>query len=186
MARNREPYTLYKRKLASGKNVWYFYTYDEYGKRHSRSTGETKKALAKDFVLNWFKLNQYAASEIRIKQLQNEKINEIMDSYSINGIDVKDKIIKWINIEWKNFDNREQLAVLFTLFEGKCYYCKRKVHLKGREGPKKNRAVIDHYIPIIGGGSDNVNNLVLSCHECNNKKSDMRPEKFIEILLRKR
>lgn len=40
-----------------------------------------------------------------------------------------------------------------------CYYC-------GKEIDKKN-ATIDHKIPIIAGGSNEIDNFVLCCQKCN-------------------
>ena len=48
--RYRMDYTLFKRKMPSGKTVYYYAVYDEDGKRIFRSTGEKTKALADKYV----------------------------------------------------------------------------------------------------------------------------------------
>ena len=48
--RYRMDYNLFKRKLPSGKTVYYYAIYDETGKRIFRSTGERSKALADKYV----------------------------------------------------------------------------------------------------------------------------------------
>ena len=48
--RYRMDYTLFKRRLPSGKIVYYYTVYDDDGKRICRSTGERSKALADKYV----------------------------------------------------------------------------------------------------------------------------------------
>ncbi|WP_168203298.1 tyrosine-type recombinase/integrase [Oceanispirochaeta crateris] len=46
--RYREPFTVYPRKMRSGKVIWYYQTYDDSGKRTSAySTGQTSKSAAR-------------------------------------------------------------------------------------------------------------------------------------------
>jgi len=48
--RYREPFTVFERRLSSGKTVFYYRTYDEGGKRTTaRSTGRTTKTAAKAY-----------------------------------------------------------------------------------------------------------------------------------------
>ena len=49
--RHRSEFTLYKRKVRSGKRVWYYYAYNAEGQRISLSTGQTSKGRAHDCVL---------------------------------------------------------------------------------------------------------------------------------------
>jgi 5-methylcytosine-specific restriction protein A len=51
-----------------------------------------------------------------------------------------------------------------------CYWC-------GEVVPKKRREV-DHIVPIIRGGKDDVHNLCCSCVTCNRTKNDKPPEVF--------
>lgn len=50
--RFREEFTLYKRKLRTGRIIWYYHAYDEDGKRISVSTGQTAKARAREYALS--------------------------------------------------------------------------------------------------------------------------------------
>lgn len=54
---------------------------------------------------------------------------------------------------------------------GKCIYCDRKVYYSG-DYHHRLYATIDHVIPISCDGTNAVDNLVLSCLECNQKKSN--------------
>ena len=50
MPRYRQKFTIYPRKLNSGKTVYYYRTYDEFGRRTTpKSTGQTSKTAANAF-----------------------------------------------------------------------------------------------------------------------------------------
>lgn len=51
-----------------------------------------------------------------------------------------------------------------------CQYCGRK--------PPQVTLVIDHLVPVSKGGTDDINNLVTSCDDCNSGKSDKLIESF--------
>ena len=50
---------------------------------------------------------------------------------------------------------------------GKCQYCGMELSL--------NSATMDHYVPKAHGGQNVWENVVLACHDCNNRKSDQMP-----------
>ena len=52
-----------------------------------------------------------------------------------------------------------------------CSYCGRAINSADENG-KKLRGVIDHIIPLAKGGTSDIENLTLSCWECNSKKGD--------------
>jgi 5-methylcytosine-specific restriction endonuclease McrA len=54
-----------------------------------------------------------------------------------------------------------------------CYYCKNKI-----TGIK----TIDHKIPVIKGGTNNKENLVLCCKHCNSQKNNKTEEEYREWL----
>ena len=54
-----------------------------------------------------------------------------------------------------------------------CYYCKNKI-----TGIK----TIDHKIPVIKGGTNNKENLVLCCKHCNSQKNNKNEEEYREWL----
>jgi 5-methylcytosine-specific restriction endonuclease McrA len=53
-------------------------------------------------------------------------------------------------------------------FDGRCGYC----------GEKPKTLVIDHIVPVQGGGSSNESNLMPACASCNNYKMTHRLEFF--------
>ena len=62
----KRPFTLFRRARKSGRPVWYYQTYDEYGRRTTaRSTGETNRAAAEHYVTELLKGGHVARDEIR-------------------------------------------------------------------------------------------------------------------------
>lgn len=53
----------------------------------------------------------------------------------------------------------------------RCFYCKCELTLC--------ESTIDHVVPKSKGGSNHVDNLVLCCKICNNKKGNMSKEEFL-------
>ena len=62
--RYREPFTVFQRKLKSGKSVWYYRTYDADGKRTTaRTTGQTTKTAVKAYCRSLLKNNRLIPSK---------------------------------------------------------------------------------------------------------------------------
>lgn len=58
MSREKQPFTLYLRKTKNGKGIWYYRTYDEFGRRTTgKSTGKTSKTQANIYCMQLFKEN---------------------------------------------------------------------------------------------------------------------------------
>lgn len=59
-----------------------------------------------------------------------------------------------------------------------CCYCERKLYNQG-----KFKRTIEHFYPLHGGQELNKGwNKIIACHRCNNMKSGMQPEQFINYL----
>ncbi len=70
---------------------------------------------------------------------------------------------------------------------GRCFYCETEITFYRK---KPNSLQIDHKIPLSRGGSDDVENIVASCRQCNSLKANMTDvefsEKFVPSELRER
>ncbi|GHV89489.1 hypothetical protein AGMMS50267_18490 [Spirochaetia bacterium] len=55
--RYKAPFTLFKRKLGSGKAVWYYQVYDENGRRRQYSTGTDTKTAARIVCFDLYRKN---------------------------------------------------------------------------------------------------------------------------------
>ncbi len=123
----------------------------------------------------------------RLKTIIEGKIQSAKQFYDIQNSFAEisnmtmESDISWYSKRWGSFNYREKVAILFFLSEGKCNYCGIEVIIpENRKYFKsENRAVIDHKIPVAGGGSNSLDNLVLSCQKCNMRKLDRSPEEFM-------
>jgi 5-methylcytosine-specific restriction endonuclease McrA len=59
----------------------------------------------------------------------------------------------------------KDIKTLYELQMGICFYCGDELSVTG-----KNKYQIDHRLPIVDGGRDDIANLVLACPFCNNGK----------------
>jgi 5-methylcytosine-specific restriction endonuclease McrA len=64
-----------------------------------------------------------------------------------------------------------------------CYYCNRKLMFHTTY-PNHNAPSIEHKKPLMMGGDNSKENLVLSCHRCNMVKGTMLSDTFQELLKR--
>ena len=53
---------------------------------------------------------------------------------------------------------------------GECYWCESSI--------EEDDMHLDHYYPLSKGGSNNIDNIVVSCSHCNLSKGDKDPEEF--------
>jgi len=59
-----------------------------------------------------------------------------------------------------------------------CYYCGLKVS-EFEKQYSKNKAELDHMIPLSRGGAHSLENVVTACHSCNITKQDRTPLEWI-------
>jgi len=65
----------------------------------------------------------------------------------------------------------KDIRIQYARQKGKCYYCHKKL------GKSYH---VDHIVPITRGGSNDPDNLVITCHHCNESKNDRLPHEFPE------
>lgn len=66
-----------------------------------------------------------------------------------------------------DFDRKQWLEVMYYC-DNKCIYCEREIKLS-----------IDHFVPLVLGGSHSLSNIVPSCLKCNWKKNKHNPYSYI-------
>ena len=81
----------------------------------------------------------------------------------ISGIEYQQGTLQGYNI--RNY--------LLEKHKRKCFYCGKTV----------SKFEIEHMIPKTRGGSNRIDNLTLSCHDCNQKKDTLTAEEFIKQTL---
>lgn len=79
---------------------------------------------------------------------------------------------------------KHQFENLEKFWQSKCAYCgvlTRKVGQAQAHAPlprPKDERSIDHFIPLIMGGSNHKPNLVLCCRQCNGEKGEKHPLQY--------
>lgn len=68
--------------------------------------------------------------------------------------------------------NKNRMIIYYS-YNKKCLYCNKELYI--------NNFVIDHIKAKKNGGSDERENLALSCQTCNTKKKDLELDKFCKI-----
>ena len=71
--------------------------------------------------------------------------------------------------------NKKLRRVMFSAFNGKCFYSGRPVQEDGFE--------IDHVVPISLGGEDSIYNYVLVARDINRKKSNKKDDETVTKIL---
>jgi len=71
----------------------------------------------------------------------------------------------------------KDVMVAMGVQQGRCFYCEADVSAK---------YTVDHLIPLIRGGTDGPENIVISCANCNFRKADKTPEEFEAGITHKR
>ena len=107
-------------------------------------------------------LHRYFPIETIIVETAEFDIQKIKNP-DISGIEYQQGTLQGYNI--RNY--------LLEKHNHKCFYCEKTV--SGFE--------VEHMLPKSRGGSDRIDNLTLSCHDCNQKKDTSTAEEFIKQTL---
>lgn len=67
--------------------------------------------------------------------------------------------------------------------EGVCDYCHKRVSRSVKLSHRR-RATLDHVVPKAKGGANIIENFVISCRPCNDRKGQLSPERFRQVLKR--
>ena len=107
-------------------------------------------------------LHHYFPLEKIIVEVAEFDIQKIKDP-NISGIGYQQGTLQGYNI--RNY--------LLEKHNRKCFYCGKSV----------SKFEVEHMLPKSRGGSNRIDNLTLSCHECNQKKDTLTAEEFIKQTL---
>lgn len=121
----RADFRLFKRTLSSGKKVYYYYIYDDFGKRKQFSTGHTIKNKAFQFCLD--KLKEDTLHRVAIPTFQ-----ALTKDFFIYDIcpNVKQKIVRGEKFSRSYFDSqRSYLQNIFNPIFGNMLIDKWSGHL---------------------------------------------------------
>lgn len=114
------------------------------------------------------KRTQVSAAEARKSKQQSERAK------ARNAFEKAQKaVIRRAENRTKIGSGRRTITFLFERDNGRCFWCGFRLRLEDcgdQSNPKMPTK--DHILPRVHGGTGNVNNLVLSCQDCNCKKGD--------------
>jgi 5-methylcytosine-specific restriction endonuclease McrA len=74
--------------------------------------------------------------------------------------------------------HEEDVHALCVAQGSRCYYCFDPFPVTG-----SRRFQRDHLVPVVHGGSWNIQNIVLACSRCNGLKGDQNVERFVKLQL---
>lgn len=90
-----------------------------------------------------------------------------------------------VELAWAEFNKRPKSPTLAELRDqlveaqnNKCHYCSVVMTRKDSAVTRPTDATLDHKLAKCFGGSDELENLVASCSECNNKKGNIDYDVF--------
>ena len=107
-------------------------------------------------------LHRYFPIETIIVEVAEFDIQKIKNP-DISGIEYQQGTLQGYNI--RNY--------LLEKHKRRCFYCRKIV----------SDFEVEHMIPKARGGSNRIDNLTLSCHDCNEKKGTLTAEEFIQQTL---
>jgi len=70
----------------------------------------------------------------------------------------------------------EEVQELLRVQRGHCYYCYGRLDKPGR---LKVRLYRDHYVSLTDGGTNQIDNIVLTCSQCSTQKHLMTRDAFV-------
>lgn len=113
-------------------------------------------------ILNWVKRFTKLTPIVNIA-LETAKFDtQKLENPDIQGIEYQ---------QGRLYGYRDKKAYLLEREQGYCIYC--GIHTS------KAKMEIEHVIPRSKGGADNLNNLVLSCRDCNQSKGSLDLKEFL-------
>lgn len=172
------------------KPLFGFYVYHRRNRlEHTTRCKECMKLLGRAYRLSH--IDSYNATRRSYYRNNREKILSRMSRYNSNGrvrkmrLEAMKRYLKSekgrIYTRLRNVlrrasgdITRSTIVGLFEESRGHCFYC---------GGHLKKGFEIDHVMPICKGGKSIWSNLVVTCVECNRKKSSKTGERYLSELL---
>lgn len=162
ISRNLSDRHMYRRNRRARKTR---YRKPRFSNRKNKKKGWLPPSLEQKIAVQLNEINhlhRYFPIETIIVEVAEFDIQKIKNP-DISGIEYQQGTLQGYNI--RNY--------LLEKHKRKCFYC-------GKTTPGFE---VEHMIPKAKGGSNRIDNLTLSCHECNEKKGTLTAEEFIKQTL---
>lgn len=141
------------------------YRQPRFNNRKNKKKGWSPPSLEQKVAVQMNEINhlhRYFPIETIIVEVAEFDIQKIKNP-DISGIEYQQGTLQGYNI--RNY--------LLEKHKRKCFYCGKTV----------SNFEVEHMIPKARGGSNRIDNLTLSCHDCNQKKDTLTAEEFIRQTL---
>lgn len=162
-------------KVATNKKKWQ-QTNREKVYRSTRNWMKNNPEHVEAYYQQYYQEHKLKYRERNRKWQQNnpEKSKEYDRRYrEKHPLQVRAKFAKRRNAPGSH--TRDDILIQYKSQKGKCWWCGKKVKLE--------KCHVDHRIPINRGGSNNPNNIVISCPHCNMSRGDKLPHEWGDRLL---
>lgn len=152
------------------------------------------KAKNNKRAMKWYYENKELANMKQREWYRNNRetrLNSIHKYQADNKEKRRETVRRWVernpdavSTAWRNYRARKYNAPgthtkkdiddLFAKQKGRCWWCTKRI---------KSSPEADHRIPLARGGSNGIENIVISCGPCNRRKWMKMPSEFAGRLL---
>jgi 5-methylcytosine-specific restriction endonuclease McrA len=138
-------------------------------KESRKKYNERNKEKIANYKKVWAEKNKEKRRESHLRWKANhpEKAKAVRINY-------ENKRRAWEN-NCKNKVTTEQINELIDKSSNICFWCDMEI--------PAGQMHLDHIYPLSKGGENSINNLVVSCADCNKRKADKSPEVFLEEIM---
>lgn len=141
--------------------------YEKHGDIQRRASNNWKREnteRTKEYMRKWYEENK------EDRRAYNKEYAE----ENHDGVLERSRKRRAIRYGQNDFFTEEEFFVKFEQLGKKCFYCGK--------GLTNDTVTRDHYIPLVKGGSDTIENIVPCCKNCNSRKRNKMPNDFIKEL----
>lgn len=113
--------------------------------------------------------------KIENRSRAGHKIRVILPSQLSLSAENEERAVDLATVDF--FSGRPYLDALLARESSRCFYCLRDV--------TRETCELDHVNPQLNGIDNSYRNIVISCHECNKLKQDLKGEEHLRQVFRK-